>query len=281
LLIAAVAVAVSAAVGTAHAAPVAATGSASFAAGGSGGKLVVPHGQPLQIAFVNDLTGAASAFAPSLSNAVRMAVGFHPTVRGFRIQVNTYDNVCGTPSASVVAANAVVANPQNAAVLGHICSLGFAEALPIYQAADLVTISGSATNPALATSGFSVFNRVAVDDAGFDPWYVKVGMLPDDLAWQYGYEVIFGNPPQPIADLYYDAASLLLSDLKRVSRVDRSGSLVIDRAALAAAVRSTRHFQGVTCTITIDPATGNRIDDPEALSRCAGGDDDSDLGGQR
>jgi hypothetical protein len=51
---------------------------------------------------------------------------------------------------------------------------------------------------------------------------------------------------------------------------------VIDRAALAAAVRSTRHFQGVTCTVTLDPATGNRVDDPEALARCAGESDDSD-----
>ena len=61
------------------------------------GTIVVPHGQPVQIAFVNDLTGVVSAFAPSLSNAVRMAVGLHPTVRGFRIQINSYDNGCGDP----------------------------------------------------------------------------------------------------------------------------------------------------------------------------------------
>jgi ABC-type branched-subunit amino acid transport system substrate-binding protein len=260
----------------AAAAAVVASAASARSADPGAGRLVVPHGQPLQIAFVNDLTGGASAFAPTLANAVRMAVGFHPTVRGFRIQVNTYDNVCGNPSASVTAANAIVANPQNAAVLGHVCSLGFDQALPVYQAAGLVTISGSATAPALATSGFSIFNRVAVADPGFDAWYATVGTLPDDLAWQYGYEVIFGSAPMSFGDLYYDAASLLISDLKRVSRVDRSGSLVIDRAALAAAVRSTRHFQGVTCTVTLDPATGNRVDDPEALARCAAESDDSD-----
>src|SRR5436305_2411248 len=191
LLIAAVAVAVGLAALPARAASVEDAG--PFAAG----KLVVPHGQPLQIAFVNDLTGGASAFAPSLSNAVRMAVGFRPTVRGFRIRINTYDNSCGTPSASVTAANAVVATAQNAAVIGHVCSLGFAEALPIYQAAGVVTISGSATDSALGALGSSVFNRVAVADPGFDAWYSTVSGLPADLDWQYGYQVIFGGLPMP------------------------------------------------------------------------------------
>lgn len=274
LFVAAAAAAVLSAVaaGSAHARPVAS------GAPLAGGKLVVAPGQPLQIAFVNDLTGAASVFAPSLSNAVRMAVGFQPTVRGFRIQVNTYDNACGAAGASLAAAGAVVANTQNAGVLGHVCSLGFAEALPVYEAAGLVTISGSASNRALGTLGLSVFNRVAVADPGFDAWYASVAALPGDLAWQHGYQVIFGTPPLPLADLYYDAASLLISHLKRVSRVDRSGSLIVDRGALAAAVRSTRHFRGVSCTIRLDPATGNRVDDPEALAACAGDEDESEPG---
>ena len=50
LLVALLVVVVGAAVGRAHAAPVASAGAAADA-----GKLVVPRGQPLQIAFVNDL----------------------------------------------------------------------------------------------------------------------------------------------------------------------------------------------------------------------------------
>jgi len=45
---------------------------------------------------------------------------------------------------------------------------------------------------------------------------------------------------------------------------------VIDRAALANAVRNTTNYQGVSCTITIDPTTGNRINDQAALAHCAG-----------
>jgi ABC-type branched-subunit amino acid transport system substrate-binding protein len=85
--------------------------------------------------------------------------------------------------------------------------------------------------------------------------------------------VIFGSPAPTFADLYYDATSLLITDLRRVSHVDRTGSLIIDRAALATAVRSTRSFPGVTCTVTLDKATGNRVNDPAALKRCAGDED--------
>jgi hypothetical protein len=40
-----------------------------------------------------------------------------------------------------------------------------------------------------------------------------------------------------------------------------SGNLVIDRAALASAVRNTANFEGVSCRITLDPFTGNRVND--------------------
>lgn len=242
-------------------------------AGAGPDTLVVPKGQPLQIALVNDLTGVVSSFGPGISNAVRFAVASHPTLRGFRVQINTYDNQCGVDGGPAAAANAVVANPQNAGVIGQICSFQFDQALPIYEAADVVTISGSATSPALPAFGPTVFNRVVVDDTGFDSWYAQVTALPSDLAWSWGATVLFGEVPG-FGDLYFDATSLLLSDLKRVSHLDRAGNLVLDRAALARAVRSTRHYEGVTCTVTLDPATGNRIDDPDALARCAAANDE-------
>jgi hypothetical protein len=38
---------------------------------------------------------------------------------------------------------------------------------------------------------------------------------------------------------------------------------------VARAVRTTAAYPGVTCTVTLDPATGNRIDDPNAIANCA------------
>jgi hypothetical protein len=62
---------------------------------------------------------------------------------------------------------------------------------------------------------------------------------------------------------------LLIGDIRSSSANDGRGNLVVNRAALARAVRTTTNYRGVSCTITLDPATGNRVNDPIALSRCA------------
>jgi hypothetical protein len=149
-------------------------------------------------------------------------------------------------------------------VLGNLCSFGFGSALGVYQAADVVAISGSATSDALPRPGLIVFDRTAVTDGdGFADWYALVQSLPSDLAWQDAYAAEFGGAP--------DAASLLLRRLRQVSSVDAAGRLVVPRAEPASAVRNTTAFHGVACTVTLDPATGNRVNDPAALEACAGG----------
>jgi ABC-type branched-subunit amino acid transport system substrate-binding protein len=240
-------------------------------------EVVVPRGQPVEVAFANDLTGFASSFGLSFANAVRMAVEAHPAIRGFPIQINTVDAPCGDAAADLAAARAIVANPQNAGVLGQLCSFGFDLALPVYESAGIVTITGSATADELPAFAPTVFNRTAVSDSdGFESWYDSVSGLPSDLAWQQAYSLQFGTVAGPFADLYYDAASLLIRNLQNVSRIDSDGSLVIDRAALAEAVRATTRFQGVTCRITLDPATGNRLNDPTAMSNCAAASEGAD-----
>jgi ABC-type branched-subunit amino acid transport system substrate-binding protein len=237
-------------------------------------QVLVPRGQAVQIAFADDLTGSASGFGASLANAVQMAVDARPVVRGFPIHVNLVDAPCGDSSADVAAANSIVANGQNLGVLGQLCSSGFDQPLAVYQTAGLVTISGSATDPSLPSFGPTIFDRTAVNDSccpfvdQFDPWYAIVQALPTDLAWQQAYSVRFGAPPTAFADLYYDAAGLLIRKLRTVSRIDGDGNLVVDRAALARAVRDTTGYHGVTCRISLDPATGNRVDDPRTLGRC-------------
>ena len=238
-------------------------------------QVVVPRGQRVQVAFAIDLTGLTSGFATSLGNAVQMAVEAHPAIRGFPIQINVVNTPCGDSTADLTAAASIVANARNAAVLGPFCSTADAVALPLFEPADLVTISGSTTDPSLPNYGPSVFNSVAVPDGccpyvdQFDPWYAIVVTLPSDLAWRQAYSLEFGSAPTAFADLYFDAAGLLIRNLQNVSSIDGSGNLVINRAGLAQAVRDTTRYQGVTCTITLVPATGYRLNDPTALSRCA------------
>jgi len=238
-------------------------------------RVVVQRGQPVQIAFTADTTDLPD-FTQSFEQAIRMAISRQPRIKGFPVRVNVVQTRCGQdPSVDAddaAAAQTIVANTQNTAVLGNLCSFGFASALAVYQAADVVAISGSATSDALPAPGLTVFDRMAVADGdGFLDWYNRVQSLPSDLAWQDDYAAEFGSAPQPYADLWFDAARLLLRRLGQVSSVDGGGRLVIPRAALASAVRHTTAFHGVSCTVTLDAATGNRVNDPAALSACAGG----------
>jgi ABC-type branched-subunit amino acid transport system substrate-binding protein len=233
--------------------------------------VVVPRGQPIQIAFAAD-----SGFdgTPSLADAIQMAVDNHGGVLGFPIRFNAVNApTCGIPpnavSAAMSAAYKITANLQNVAVLGQVCSFGFAQALPIYQKAGMVVVSGSATNPALPAAGPTVFNRTIVDDNRLNDWYPAISQLPVDLAWRLDYTVKFGAPPSDYADLYYDAANIVLDDIARASQLDAKGELIVNRAVLASAVRNTSAYPGVTCSVTID-STGDRTDDEAAISACAG-----------
>jgi len=96
----------------------------------------------------------------------------------------------------------------------------------------------------------------------------QVGALPAVQAWDAEYQARFGTAPAAFAALYFDAASILLRRVQQVSRISGK-TLVIDRAALAAAARDTIGYRGVTCDVALDPATGNRVRDPGALARCA------------
>ena len=259
--------------------------SAAFA--GSGSQVVVRHGEPLQIAVALDQsTSIGATFTPSIRNAIQLAVQLHPAVRSFRIQLNEgYDAPCGA-AADVVALNAaaaiqVVSNQQNVAVIGHMCSYPFGAiadpcpsppptgtALAIYESSELATINGSTTSACLPIDGPTVFNATAVPDPAFNAWYAQVQTLPADRLWRLLYRLEFGAAPGDFADLYFDATNLLLARLAQVSTVVH-GNLVVDRAALARAVRQTTNLPGVTCTVSLDPTTGYRIADPAALARCA------------
>jgi hypothetical protein len=233
--------------------------------------VVVPRGQPVQFAFTVDTTHDPlfAEVSASAEDAIQMAIEQHPTIRGFQVQMNNVETDC--VGDNTLSATEIVSNTQNTAVLGNLCSSGMASALPIYQAAGVVTISGSATASSLPGLGPTVFNRTAVvSDAAGDPgdiWASQVATLPSVLEWEQEFEAEFGMTPflEPYPVLYFDTASLLLNRLQQVSRIV-NGELVINRAALASAVRNTTNFRGVSCTITLDPLTGNRINN---LAGCA------------
>jgi ABC-type branched-subunit amino acid transport system substrate-binding protein len=246
------------------------------ARGNTNSVVVLSHGQSVELALVLDPFGL-SDISTSVGNAVRMAEQLTPSIDGFHVQVVNYGAPCFSDdnvAANAAVASAVVSDPHTVAVIGHLCSVAFSglpdpdalpcespsfpNALSIYESAGVPTISGSATGDCLPSVGPSMFNRTAIADSNFDSWYSQVTALPSDVRWRAMYAHEFGSPPSDFADLYFDATRILLSRIAQVAHVQH-GNLVIDRAVLAATIRATTGFSGVTGSITIDPATGNRL----------------------
>jgi beta-xylosidase len=97
-----------------------------------------------------------------------------------------------------------------------------------------------------------------LEDPLFGPWDPTINSLASVQAWAAEFTNIYGRAPHTIAKYAYDAATLLLTRIDQVSQVDGGGNLVIDRLALAAAVRNTANYQGVTSVVSLD-VNGNRL----------------------
>jgi hypothetical protein len=246
------------------------------ARGNTNSVVVLSHGQSVELALVLDPSELPD-ISTSVGNAVQMAEQLTPSIDGFHVQVVNYSAPCFSDdniAANAAVASAVVSDPHTVAVIGHLCSRAFSglldpdafpcqtplspNALSIYESAVVPTISGSATGDCLPSVGPSMFNRTALADPNFDSWYSQVTALPSDIRWSATYAKVFGSPPSVFADLYFDATRILLSRIAQVAHVQH-GNLVIDRAVLAATIRATTGFKGVTGSITLDPATGNRL----------------------
>ena len=231
--------------------------------------VVLAPGESLEIAIpVDQTTPGLAALGTAARNAVQLAIESHLRIKGFAIQQDDVAATCFDATANAGAAAAIVANPDVVGVVGHLCSSGLAGALPIYESADVVVLSGSATSPSLTALGPSVLDRTIVNDAdGGSSWLAAVEQLPSVLAWRQRYQARFGIAPTTFAELYFDATNLLLRRINQVATLDPNGNLVIDRRVLAAAVRHTTAFRGVSCFISLD-AIGNRFNDLASLAGC-------------
>ena len=229
------------------------------AAGSESDKVIVRPGDRVEIAFtaITKEGPDLAAFSSSFQRAIDLAVAANPTIAGFPVRIVAIETSCGGDNAA--AAHGIVAHRQYVGVLGFVCSAGAPSGLSVLESAGIVSISGSSSADGLPAAAPTTFNRVVARDGdGFDAWYGAVMASSVNGAWRAVYQSLYGTPPLFLADLYFDAASLLLAKLDETARVERN-RLVVDRSQLAAAVRGTLGFAGVSCAITIDPATGNRV----------------------
>ena len=217
--------------------------------------VIVPAGDPIQIAF-------ASWFDPGVPyqdymDAFDMAVEDYGSINGFSIQRNNYNAGCDL-STGVVAGNEIITNTQNLGVVGPYCSYSTIGMASVLETAGVVMISYSNTFPDLGGYGWTIFNRTVVADPGYLGWDAKVSEFPSVLDWSADFHTKFGRQPTSYAKYAYDATTLLLARIDEVSALDPSNNLLVDRFALASAVRNTSSFMGITGLITLE-TDGDRI----------------------
>ncbi len=218
------------------------------------GGVIVSPGNPIEIAVAMFNGWPNSA---DINLAVQMAMDDYGSIKGFALQRNDYDVACSLASGTSVA-NTIVANAQNVGVVGPFCSSSTSGAAPVLEAAGVVMISPSNTAVDLHTYGPNIFNRMVIADPEYVAWNELVNALPSVLTWEADFTIANGHPPDVFAKYAYDAAMLLLTRIDQVSTVGIGGNLLIDRAALATAVRVTSDIDGVTGQIVLD-INGTRI----------------------
>jgi branched-chain amino acid transport system substrate-binding protein len=133
-----------------------------------GNVVIVPAGESIWIGVGADQSnvlvepGFDIIHGAEIAAIVKNAQG---GIMGHEVALDVQDTRCD-PADSTNVANLFASNPQIVAVMGHMCSGDAAAAIPIYYAARIPMVSGSATSPAVdeAAPGTDVFNRTALRD---------------------------------------------------------------------------------------------------------------------
>jgi len=122
---------------------------------------------PRAIAWLGARTGPARR--PPFQNGAELAVHLynqaHPECPVGYISFDSQ----GDPDIAKRLAQTIVDDPQIIAVVGPGYSGESSKALPIFELAGLPNVTASATNPDLATQGWTVFHRVSGNDAAQGP----------------------------------------------------------------------------------------------------------------
>jgi ABC-type branched-subunit amino acid transport system substrate-binding protein len=223
--------------------------------------VVVPVGGSIQLATLVDLGTNSDLLGFDLINAAQLAIEDYGPINGFSITQTPIHSDCNEEFIPAeAAALSVIANPDYVGVIGHACSRSYEAGLPLYEAAGIVTVSGSSSIFGTPNFGPGVSNRVNLNDYYYESsrWLPIVQAMPRVQEWDVRYQDRFGNEPADYAILFYDATKLLLERIAQTSHLQLDGSLIINRAELASAIRSTRNYQGVTGCFSFD-GIGDRL----------------------
>ena len=113
-------------------------------------KIIIPAGEPIVLGVSEPLTGPEAAAGIEDRDAVvtsvmRWKAANGKQIKGHEIEIRAEDDGCTEAAVTRQAAERLLRAPGLVGVLGPGCSAGAEEALPLYEQAGIVTISGSAT----------------------------------------------------------------------------------------------------------------------------------------
>jgi len=119
--------------------------------------IVIPAGKPIVVGVSAPLTGPDAAAGSEDSDAAIVGVDRWKTangsqIKGHAIKVQVEDDGCTEAEITVQAAERLLQQEGLVGIIGPDCSAGAEASIPVYEAAGIVSISGSATASALAAS---------------------------------------------------------------------------------------------------------------------------------
>jgi ABC-type branched-subunit amino acid transport system substrate-binding protein len=221
------------------------------------------------IAVQGPMTGQFSEYFDHMWNVVNMAVMEFNLTSTMKVPLPAnleVDDRCEESGGASAAEPLLRDYPDVVGVIGPFCSAAARGSLPIYNQAGLVSISGSATRDDLSTlfgsGGFfnrTVYNDGQLQDLGIpEDWVDSIKEVQDFYA---RYESHYGPIPaeiRPLMAYTYDAVHVLIYAVEEVAIQNTDGSITIERAALAQAVRHIEGFSGITGLIEFDQ-DGDRV----------------------
>ena len=119
--------------------------------------IVVPAGKPIVLGVSEALTGSEAPAGIEdrdavVTSVVRWKAKNGKQIKGHEIEVRAEDDGCTEDQITVQAAQRLLRVPGLVGVLGPGCSAGANAAIPMYEQAGIVAISGSATQSDLAAT---------------------------------------------------------------------------------------------------------------------------------
>jgi len=129
------------------------------------GVVEVAPDAPIKLGFAAALSGAGvDILGIDEQRGAELAVADKPEVAGHKIELVVEDSLCSGEGGTAVA-NKFVADPEIAAVVGHMCSGSCVPASDIYEGAHYTMVSPSCTAVVFTARGLAAANRVCWNDA--------------------------------------------------------------------------------------------------------------------